>query len=175
MSINKWKGLLFAGEQTTQGEETVAQQHQGDQTAGEGVFRDRQGEDVYSGETQKDAQGKESESPHPAHAAARFQVFTFLTDLVAPAQDVVTLAEPGEKPGVFHHAGVAVHAMGIGLTVGEAAIEAKPVVLPVAEGNGLFSGLVHVVSPCRMPPLRNSSEPANLFAYNGYKLQFYTL
>lgn len=73
--------------------------------------------------------------------------FPVLLELPAPPQDVIGLLDPGKQPGVFKKAGIAIHAMGVGIPVGETAVQAQPVILPLADQDGFFFRLVHNLQP----------------------------
>ena len=80
------------------------------------------------------------------------QVFPLLFELPAPAQNIEGLPDPGDQTGIFHEAGLAIHTFGIGLAVGEPAIQAKPMILLfTAQSNRFFFWLIHGSGDRREP------------------------
>ena len=125
--------ILLFREEGLQGKKPVQQEHTGDQRIREGVFGDRQGEDVDPCSAENQTQAEITQSFPDGKGCFRLaEVFSFLLELPPPAQDIVGLPDPGKQPAIFHQAGAAVHAVGVSLAVGKTAIEAQPVILPLS-------------------------------------------
>ena len=134
--------LLF-GEQALEGEHPVEQEENGDQPFGEGIVTHRFGEHEKADTAQNGPQNKKTHSLEHRHPGCfPVQVFPFLFELPAPSQDVVSLPQPGNQPGVLHQTRMAIHAMGIGRPIGKPAFQAQPGILILIQ-QGFFFGLVH--------------------------------
>ena len=48
-----------------------------------------------------------------------------MLELPPPTEDIIGLTEPIEQSAIFNQAGPAVHALGIGIAVGESTIQAQ--------------------------------------------------
>ena len=54
-----------------------------------------------------------------------FQVVALLLELPPPAEDIIGLTNPVKQSAVFNQTGPTIHALGIGIAVGESAIQAQ--------------------------------------------------
>lgn len=117
--------MVLFGEQGLDRKKSVEQEKDGDHAAGEGIFAHRAGEQIHSRYAEQGAQGKITHRFEDGPLGSLVKLVALVFQLPSPAQNVVGLPDPGDQPLVFHQAGLAIHALGIGIAVGETATQTE--------------------------------------------------